>query len=387
MPLPQQSGTTYQRAKGLKRLAFKRRSSSDDIKSKRQRQPPYAQIGFLMTIALFAVFWWWYQREVLTEQRLPLDFIVAGFSKAGTTTLLYALRNHPEISMNSNEESMVGSVTRTETHVYNVLQTNLEKINKENTKRGIKCPTALYGPQTIGRLTKWYPEIKWIVGLRHPLWQVQSYYNYRITEAYDKYNAMPTWKRFLWYPTFRKLSSIYFSNFSWKNISRFSHRFEFFLSQFVSNKPTWVKDEQPSLYEVYPTWQRQFADHKDTILKAASSTEPRRLFLYTTDQLEERSLRKALQEYLGLSKPIPELGHQNINHFVKGAYAHPEVVDLCDAAHAKLKNFILKDAAITAEWIQYEMLPHVTVSDHDSFVRSLESWKLDPCQSSANKNT
>lgn len=330
-------------------------------------------------------------QEVLAETNLPLDFVVAGFPKCGTTTLMYAFRQHSQVNMNTHESCSISSARKTTTQVWNGLQAELSDIiSLPATGRvnGIKCPTAMYSMKALHRLQNWHPRTKWIVGLRHPVWQVQSFYNYRVTEAYDKLEAAASqsysWlPRFMWdpQPSFRSLDDIFTAPYQpWNEVSRWSHRYELFLNQFGFTNMT-----VPEVVE----WQNLTAARDAMTLYphlGLLSDHNFEIFVYTVDQMEdantERSaqFRKGLQSFLGLTEPLPSLGHENINHF-QGSRAHPETIDICDSQWSDLRSQIIADGRVTATWIQDRLVasPHVSVSDDPFFRSTLDTWMHDPC--------
>jgi len=279
---------------------------------------------------------------------------------SGTTTLLYAFHKHPDIAMTQRESCAIKDTHRDEMTVLQRFRNELSSLQQSSQlQRGIKCPTAVFSPRAIRRIATWHPQTKWVIGLRHPIWQVQSYYNYRITELYDKG---------VWFKGIRTLEDILNSATPWKDMSAHSHRYELFLTQLAKTNLT--------ASEVFE-WQQYYPE---------ISVEPNNfpIFVYTLEQLNdqdtERSahFRQDLRAFLQLSHPLQSFGHENINHFT-GAKAHRETVTICDAKHAAIRAKIVRDATRTADWIRDRFLPVVTASNRDHLVESLESWKVDPC--------
>jgi hypothetical protein len=311
-----------------------------------------------------------------------LDFLVAGFPKCGTTSLLYSLTAHPEVAIDKREhcaiafdkgysESTVAQMFRNDMQVLEKTNANVNA-NKANSKiTGIKCPDALYKDRAIRRLVDWQTpnsassktttSTHLIVGLRHPVWQMQSYYNYRVTEMYDKK---------VWWKIFRSLPDILEGRTKpWKGMSPYSVRYELFLQQL--DKVNLTTTELVDLQQ-YP--------------ELSVQPNPFRVFVYALEQLEDANVdrnavfRRDLADFLHLEQSLPEVGHENMNHFI-GAAAHPESIDICESSFQPVRQQMVNDATVSAQWIEERFInaADVTVSNRDHFLAALEGWKKDPC--------
>jgi hypothetical protein len=311
-----------------------------------------------------------------------LDFLVAGFPKCGTTSLLYSLTAHPEVAIEKREhcaiafdkgylESTVAQMFRNDMQALE--KTDAANVNSADSKAvtGIKCPDALYKDRAIRRLVDWQKpdpagskpstSTHLIIGLRHPVWQMQSYYNYRVTEMYDKK---------VWWKIFRSLPDILEGRTKpWKGMSPYSVRYELFLQQL--DKVNLTATELVDLQQ-YP--------------ELSVQPNPFRVFVYALEQLEDADMdrnaffRRDLADFLHLEQSLPEVGHENINRFT-GAAAHPETIDICDASFQHVRQQMVNDATVSARWIGERFInaADVTVSNRDHFLAALEDWKKDPC--------
>jgi hypothetical protein len=131
----------------------------------------------------------------------PLDFIVAGFPKCGTTTLLMTLSQHAEIAMPQRESCQLARPLQQDDINLQQLQSDLYELKQQHEHKssasvkvqqqqhklllGIKCPDALKNFKTIHRLALYAPQTKFIIGLRHPLLYLESLYNYRVLEVHQ----------------------------------------------------------------------------------------------------------------------------------------------------------------------------------------------------------
>lgn len=102
-----------------------------------------------------------------------LQFSIIGFPKSGTSTLMFHLKNHPEIHIFKDERCELA---------YNQQVRLIEDMYRQfpaSTKhqrfiRGIKCPLDLENPKlSMTNYRTFFPKTDFIVGIRHPvLWYV-----------------------------------------------------------------------------------------------------------------------------------------------------------------------------------------------------------------------
>jgi hypothetical protein len=91
------------------------------------------------------------QQQQKEKTKPTFDFIVGGFPKCGTTTLLKAFEAHPETAMASAEQCAVAAPALADPVVLARLDATLDSVNPipdddddTTVKRSFKCPTAMY---------------------------------------------------------------------------------------------------------------------------------------------------------------------------------------------------------------------------------------------------
>jgi hypothetical protein len=300
------------------------------------------------------------QVKVPVPVKQKLDFIIAGFPKCGTTTLLYALRAHENTDISSSERCAVANTGLSDDQALEVLNDAAAELSSSpHIKRGIKCPTILRSYKTIARIEEHSPSAKFVVGLRHPIEMLESFYNYRVTESYNNKLQEPI-------PSF---DDVVRRSKPWKGISRDTPRFDRNLMQFGKTIMTKTDLEH-------------FVGQKNMAVRPSEA----KIFLYSLDQLNEsnehrsRPFRRDLQTFLGLEKPLDPMGHENLNNFV-GNKAHPETIDICEDKYRGLRKELLARGKQMASWIRDEFMqsPDVSVGNEKQFLKSLGSWSVDPC--------
>uniref|UniRef100_A0A7S2JTW0 Sulfotransferase domain-containing protein n=1 Tax=Leptocylindrus danicus TaxID=163516 RepID=A0A7S2JTW0_9STRA len=289
-------------------------------------------------------------RHVETESSsVPnlIDFYVAGFPKSGTTSLLYAFNAHNETSISGEEYcgldkrkfSTDESISHLKRHVFD----HLDLI--PNVKRGVKCPTSIFDAVGLRRLSEVSPGIKVLVGVRNPVKFFTSFYNYRVTEMYDR------GERYYIPPPETLIKS------EWKKVSADMARFELSLLQY--NKTGTNQDQLNKLVE----------------MKKSVQSIPSRIFIYDIEQLEDKDEERAaqfrsdMQHFLGLTESLEPFPHENVNRRKK-QHSHPEYVDICHSAHDGLRKFLLNQASETGKWIKEEFIfsPDVIAGGKDYFL-------------------
>jgi len=302
------------------------------------------------------------ERILVTEPaKVKVDFAIVGFPKCGTTSLLFAFKNNQETSIGNVEECRFADSSISNGQAYTALETAVSGLSQDpSVKRGIKCPIGLDNVHSIDRLDAHSPQVKLLIGIRHPVKFFQSYYNYRVTEIYDHKRSADS------IPPLESLVG----KKQWNGVSTESARFELFLMQL--GKTDMSINDFESMYE------RPHLAVKPNKFK---------IFLYTLSQMEDttkerkESFREQLRQFLGLQNPLPEVPQENRNPFV-GKKAHNETIDICDSKYDAVRAMLVEQGEKTQKWIREEfmMSPDVVVGNRDHFLAMLDTWSHDPCR-------
>ena len=260
------------------------------------------------------------------------------------TTLLTAFRLHNE-TVTPKREVCVMTNPGTDEEIYDKMMNEIEPLapGNANVKRGIKCPQGLASLLSIERLSRMFPDTKLVYGLRHPVMQFQSFYNYRVLSLYESGRRQDEQ-----IPSAETLIEE-----SWKLVSTKHTRFEETLKNLGKTNTT---ENLPST--------------------------PFKVFLYTIEQMHDSSedrrlaFRNALGSFLGLEKSIPAL--PNSNHQSK---SYDETIDICDSKYDEVRRVLVKNGKETQRWILEDFIhsPDVTVANKGHFHELLESFGIDPC--------
>lgn len=290
--------------------------------------------------------------------RPKLDFLIAGFPKCGTTTLVYAFAAHNETDISQRERCDIGGANLADGSAYAKLTEVVWELSPDQKiKRGVKCPISLRTHRTLSLLTRHSPETKLIFGVRHPVLFFESHYNYRITELYDKNLKAPI-------PPIETLTG----GNEWRGVTTRNARFDVFLLQLGKTNMTTVELEELKCNPHMAVVPNSF-----------------KVFLYSLEQMEDvnttrkQNFQHELKSFLDLSHPM-NIGHENLNAFV-GKNAHKETIDICDSKYEELRSELVSRGRESQLWLRDKFLksPDVTVANRDHFLQTLQAWESDPC--------
>ena len=314
------------------------------------------------------------------KNRTPgVDIIIAGYPKCGTTTLLKIMVEHPEIDMVEYEvcgrilhgkdsiEIMQGAIDE----LFQSFQSS-DNNNIQEQKRysAVKCPNIVQNvAPVLPLLEALNPDMKVVIGLRHPVLYFESHYNYKAThlQNFAPNETSPD--------PYQLIGGI---DHSWLNVYSDFARFEQTLVQFGK-------------VDYNSTTDSEFLSHFPNSLSnkhfnVINSSFP--IFLYEISQLsdanEDRAelFRNDLQRFLGLSTAFPPIVPHNVNHKKD---LHPNALHICDEKYRALRQTLISRSVPTRRWIRDKFMKsdQVIVGGGDNgghFLELMRQWSQDPCE-------
>jgi hypothetical protein len=294
-----------------------------------------------------------------------LNFAIVGFPKCGTSTLMHHLENHDEMHVFDIERcDLTGNQQAT---LIRDLYHDMPK--GSHYVRGIKCPQDVESTQlSIQAYQTWFPSTKFIVGVRHPILWFESFYNFRIHNHY----VLP--------PPQQLIGPCGQGSYG---CCTDRSNFHFHLSNL--GKTPFTAAEANLMRKPLLRFRKN-----ETHFQAP-------IFLYEISQLSDpdetraATLRKDLQNFLGLNKPIPPFiwfkpGRNHTEESIKKVNSRK--IDICDDQHRTVRKRLLEQAQQASTWISNHFLQSDTVyvSSPHYFVHVLmEKWKHDPCKHRGNR--
>jgi len=113
-----------------------------------------------------------------SEVARPLDVVIAGAQKAGTTGLLRTLGTHPMVTTLSQQEATVFHQPAASWKAW--CASYLDSAPKPDTLLVGKLATLMHFEDSVQRVRRYNPHVKLVVILRHPVDRILSLYRYAV---------------------------------------------------------------------------------------------------------------------------------------------------------------------------------------------------------------
>jgi hypothetical protein len=298
-----------------------------------------------------------------------LDFAVVGFPKCGTTSIMRHLQGHPSVHIGDDERCDLSFNRKAPLvrHLYNDFPPGRQFV------RGIKCPVDLENNiLALPNYRTYFPNTKFIVGMRHPVLWFESFYNFRVHNGYP----MP--------PPNTLRGRCKAGMF---NVCTRRSAYHLYLSNL--GKTSMNETERTDYFN------RKFLRMMNPVPMNASS-----VFLYEVTQLSDPDEGRArqflidLQHFLKLDTPLDPMiwfkpGMQHETEEEKQA-AEAKKIDICDERFDVLREALMGNGRESRRWIQDMFLPAdgVVVSSPDHFQQHvLAKWEIDPCVARRNRTS
>lgn len=319
-----------------------------------------------------------------------LDFAIIGSAKCGTSFLLRYLGNSTETllppfevcKMSKDRPDEMAKLYYNVSLVSGKYRSPVSKEGEEEAAAaaaegversprihtGLKCPKELATEKGLTNYAKYFPNMKYIVTMRHPILWFQSFYNYRV---YGNGHL----------PSPQDLIGSCVENSPYicskrcavkthtQNVCTDRAKFHHQLSRF-GKTPMDTREENDLLR------------HDMEIVRSSG-----KIFLMDIGQLfpsEKASehLARDLTEFLGLQHQLP-----NLEDVVPDSSKYTDkerrkyFISICDAEHKELRKVLLDIGRDAYVWIRdyFVKSPDVIVSSRDDFLELISKWQYDPC--------
>jgi hypothetical protein len=305
---------------------------------------------------------------VVGDVQFLVDFVIAGFSKCGTSSLSTWLDSHPQILIPQEER-------------YDLIERDPSKLVKRMYKlykkmatpkgyiQGYKQPKDVSFPQTIQAWNRYLPKTKLIVTVRHPVHWFESFWNFF---RLDLRKETPGVGDMIG----RKVALGVLE----KGVHTGLGEFHLYLSRLGKTNQTTDPDEWALLKDFYLP---------DEMHMAPAPRVPHKVFFLETSQLADKNenrsaqLRKDLQEFLGLRLPFPPVVHvRPLKKKIDAAQKERLRMDICRPQHDALRAELMRIARAASVWIRRYFLESedVVTSSREFLEQSLSTWMVDPCE-------
>jgi hypothetical protein len=306
-----------------------------------------------------------------------LDFAILGYGKCGTSTMMFWLREHPEIQAFGTEKGHF--MSRKPGLMVRQLY---EKLEVGPYQRGYKAPQDVTQIHILDYYRTYWPHAKFIIGIRHPVRWFESLYNFRVQNL-GATKTMPHPNDLIGpCHSGRFLTCTNKGDFAVSLLKLGKHNYP------TARPATELETTIISRYEYL----------NRTFDSSTVEYMPNPLFLFELDQLgdsnETRSeiFRDDFTKFMSLKEQLPALPH-----FIPGKKRTLEEqkhrdslkIKICDGEYQPVRDELMILARQTSVWIREVFLnsPSVHVSSRDYFESILEGWMRDPCMDETNEGS
>jgi hypothetical protein len=293
----------------------------------------------------------------------PVDWILQfahiGMPKTASTSIMQLLYSHPETQMYDQEIHSLQNARPAQ-----LVKEMYELPSGRHFQRGYKSPGEISRIHCLYAFEKYFFNTKLIIGVRHPIWLFQSWFNFRMAQ-----NRRPN----------DKSPMIYLDS------GRLPQSLEFHKNIAQLGKTNSSSAEEQALLGTFPRPipKKYYPAHEK--LNLSHTYFPKlgnKVFLYAEEQLHDKEtvpvFLSDLQSFLDLNNPFVDMPHNNSHEI----HFNEHSIDICQAEYAALRNNLTQLGSNMADWIlQYFVLlkDEVAVSSPKQFRKLLLQWKEDPC--------
>lgn len=297
---------------------------------------------------------------IVGDMQFLLDFGIIGHAKCGTSTMMLWLGNHSQVLCRGQElpHLTLGKIGLFAKNCY-----NLDETGDPTKFRAYKNPTDVHNLRAIRLLREYFPQTRLFVGIRHPIWWFESFYNHRIQNT----GKMPD-------------PNTLHGRCNQNSQGVCGDRANYHLTLVRLGKTNWTNERDA--FAAGKEW--------EGLMRDKPPHTPNPIFLYDTEQLsdtdEQRTaqFRIDVQQFIGLSEPLPPIIHyspgKNLNATLQ-AERDAKKMHICSEEYKELRATLLEKAKRSAYYIlNYFMhAPDVVISSPEYFAEILDSYERDPC--------
>ena len=302
------------------------------------------------------------ESNIVGDVSFLLDIAILGHAKTATSYLMKWLRGHPNVQMWDDEVCDLYGYRPA--NLARKLYTDFPESNV-TTHRGFKCP-GHFSRSYLRYFARFFPQVRLVVGVRHPVLWFQSYYNFLarrnvtlpppselVGDCGPESHGVCT-DRANFHANLAKLGK-----------TNVSHPSERHLLRWQSNR-----------YNMVP-----------------EINNP--VFLYDMAQIHDPNadrvaqFRLDLQHFLGLPSPIPDAAAAAAAKKTTSSRKKRAVLNICHPEYAAVRLELVRVGKRASAWIRRHFLEasQVYVSDPKHFRQILRDWQIDPCSTNVTTST
>jgi hypothetical protein len=306
--------------------------------------------------------------KIIGDPEWLLDFAILGYGKCGTSTMMHWLREHPEIQAFGREKAHF--MSRKPGLMVRQLY---EQLEEGPYQRGYKAPQDITQTHILDYFRDFWPQAKFILGIRHPVRWFESLYNFRIQN--------------LRIPTDLPHPNDLIGECRQGRYLTCTNKGDFANSLLKLGKQNYPIPRPATELErsIVDRYNRTIPINTERIEYMSNP-----VFIFELDQLSDGNatrnelFRSDFTKFMGLKEPLPVLPH-----YIPGMKRETEEqerrdamkINICNEEYIPVRQELMRLARSSSQWIREVFLngPKVTVSSKEYFVSILEGWMKDPC--------
>jgi hypothetical protein len=267
------------------------------------------------------------------------------------------LGRHEEIAMLTDGEHCELS-TGTQDSV--LIKALMDGLPSGKIARGLKCPRQLESPRAMLSLSRYFPNTKIIVGVRHPVLWFESFYNFRQQRTW--FNLLPA----------QELIGKCADLGPFENVASVCTERANFHEPLARLGKTSMQSADEQQY--FSADAQNVSDNVDF--------SDKKIFLYDLAQLQDKDqdrsqlLLQDLQNFLQVTKPFQTMvaERQPVSNVTR--------IDICDPEYNRLREVLVDTGVKASRWIRrfFVHAEGVTVSSPKFLDQVLAKWEEDPCE-------
>mmetsp|Transcript_33477 Transcript_33477/g.67563 ORF Transcript_33477/g.67563 Transcript_33477/m.67563 type:complete len:449 (-) Transcript_33477:455-1801(-) len=315
-------------------------------------------------------------------ERPLLDFAVIGFPKTGTSFMEHYLFNTEETFIDNQENCFTDANMDMARHLISTREYTLGQTTNDGyrVKNAVKCPKDLMGPYSVANYAENFPEIKFVVSTRHPVWWFQSRYNYKLRQTFKHSDGQKIWAP----PTSELLGACaegtpyHYGNTGPKgevqdekatSVCTDGAKFHHSLSRM--GKTPMNTPEELALLGLHTMSVHPMPKAKIFLMEIGQFD--------ADDTVHANQLLADMKEFLGLEHELPPLPEHSSKNLKEEIQEH--AINICDAEHDFVRAELVQTGREAYRWIKdyFMQSDDVTVSAEDHFLSLVEQWQFDPC--------
>ncbi|KAL3905023.1 MAG: hypothetical protein SGILL_009844 [Bacillariaceae sp.] len=253
--------------------------------------------------------------------------------------------------------------------------------------KGYKSPSDITNERAIRLLRTYFPKTKLLIGLRHPVLMLESFYNFRIQNGYE----LPPLEK-LHYRNLANQYAVSWSRADYHTALMFLGKTSLTAAEELSLMPPPARKQIQKQLDKRNNVTGDNGNNSKNNLLPPYIKVPNPVFLYDTAQLGDvdnpsrlDQFSQDLSNYLGLPKQLPPPPRHSPGKLLQNATLQAErnakKIRICDDRYIEQRRQLLQIGERAAKWILDFFLPtrDVYVSNPEHFRELLMGYSRDPC--------